>query len=375
MKKIFLCVLTLAMLLEMTFSIQVCAKTINPTDTQLKQMVKKMPLTEKIGQMYIAPSPAEPAKTQAAVSSYHLGGIVLFGNDFQSQNVEQFKEKLASFQTSAKIPLFIATDQEGGEVSRLSTDPQLTQNRVFPAPQEIYNKKGLAGTITEATEAAKILHSLGINWNFAPVADVSNDPQSFIYARTLGQNYQTTAKYISKVVPAIQRQHVVASLKHFPGYGAAADTHTGFGSTDRSLKDFQKNDFLPFKSGIKSKADTVLIAHIVMQRIDDQLPASLSPKVHRLLRKKLNFKGVIITDDLGMGAITKYSQEHHVIPDVLAVKAGNDALLSNNYEQGIPAIEQAVYKGDIKEKQINDSVYKLLKLKRKIGLLQNYQFN
>lgn len=93
------------------------------------------------------------------------------------------------------------------------------------------------------------------------------------------------------------------------------------------------------------------------------------------MRKKLNFKGVIITDDLGMGAITKYSQEHHVIPDVLAVKAGNDALLSNNYEQGIPAIEQAVYKGDIKEKQINDSVYKLLKLKRKIGLLQNYQFN
>ncbi|WP_311407063.1 glycoside hydrolase family 3 N-terminal domain-containing protein [Liquorilactobacillus uvarum] len=374
MKKKIFYALFFGILLVLFSSEQVTyAQKVKPTNNQLHQAVKKMSLAEKIGQMYISPSPADVSKTNNDISKYHLGGLVLFGNDFKNQNATQLKQKLTSFQSSAKIPLFIATDQEGGTVSRLSTDPQLTNGRYFPSPQETYNQQGLAGTIAEASKTAKIMHNLGINWNFAPVADVSNDPKSFIYPRTLGQNYQTTATYISKVVPAIQKQHVVASLKHFPGYGSAADTHTGFASTDRSLADFQKNDFLPFEAGIKKNVSTVLVAHVVMKSVDSQLPASLSPKVHQLLRKKLKFKGVIITDDLGMGAITKYSQEHKVTPDVLAVKAGNDALLSNNYVQGIPAIEQAVRTGSIKEKQINASVYRILKIKRNLGLLKIQQ--
>ncbi|WP_057875772.1 glycoside hydrolase family 3 N-terminal domain-containing protein [Liquorilactobacillus aquaticus] len=376
MKKKFLSVLVFGLLLVLFSPNQIVhAKTTKPTNNQLHRVIKKMSLAEKIGQMYVSPSPVDISQAKSDISRYHLGGIVLFGNDFKNQNAAQLKEKISTLQGSAKLPLFIATDQEGGDVSRLSTDPQLTNGRSFPSPQVVYKEKGLAGTVTEASETAKIMYALGINWNFAPVADVSSDSKSFIYSRTLGQNYQTTASYISKVIPAIQKQHVITSLKHFPGYGSAADTHIGFASTDRSLENFQKNDFLPFEAGIKKNAATVLVAHVIMKSIDSQMPASLSPAVHQLLRKKLKFKGMIITDDLGMGAITKYSQEHHVTPDVLAVQAGNDALLSNNYAQGIPAIEQAVHTGKIKEKQINSSIYRILKVKRKFGLLKIQQLN
>ena len=107
--------------------------------------------------------------------------------------------------------------------------------------------------VKEYSSVAKVLRSLGINWNFAPVADVSDDPNSFIYNRTLGQNYKLTAQYVSKVVPAIQKQQVAATLKHFPGYGSSGDTHTGFASDERSAAEVKKNDFLPFKAGIRAK--------------------------------------------------------------------------------------------------------------------------
>lgn len=167
----------------------------------------------------------------------------------------------------------------------------------------------MTGVVKEYSNVAKTLRNLGINWNFAPVADVSGDPNSFIYDRTLGQNYQLTAQYVSKVVPAIQKQQVAATLKHFPGYGSSGDTHTGFASDERSAAEVKKNDFLPFKSGIKAKADSVLVGHVVVNNFDASKPASVSKPVHEILRKELKFKGVIITDDMGMGALTNFAQK------------------------------------------------------------------
>ena len=335
---------------------------------QLSKRIDHMSLQDKIAQMYFVPSDGNQNDVLNAIQQYHVGGVVLFGADFQNQTPDQFKAKLAGWQKASQIPLFIGTDQEGGTVSRLSDNPQLTNNRQFPSPQALNNN--MQAEVNEARNVAGILHNLGINWNFAPVADVSNNPQSFIYPRTFGKDYQQTATYISKVVPAIQSQKVVATLKHFPGYGTAGDTHTGFASTNKSLADFQNQDFLPFIAGIKSHADAVLVSHIVINQVDNHYPASLSPQVHKILRDQLHFKGVIITDDLGMGAITQFAQDNHVNADVLAVEAGNDMLLSKNYQTGIPAIEQAVKNHQISEKQINQSVYRILKLKEKIGLIK-----
>lgn len=342
-----------------------------PTTTnadQLLQQVRHMSLKDKIAQMYFVPSDGNSNDITTAITHYHVGGIILFGKDFRNQTPQQFKDKLKGWQKESSLPLFIGTDQEGGTVSRLSANPQLTNNRQFPAPQALNNN--LSSEVAEARKVASILHQLGINWNFAPVADVTNNPQSFIYPRTYGKNYHQTANYIAQVIPAIQGQNVAATLKHFPGYGTAGDTHTGLASSDKTLADLQSQDLLPFIAGIKCHVDAILVSHIIINQIDQKNPSSLSLQIHRILRNQLGFKGVIITDDLGMGAITQFAQSNHVNADVLAVQAGNDMLLSKNYTTGIPAIEQAVQNHQISEKQINQSVIRILKLKRKLGLIK-----
>lgn len=349
------------------------SKTTPLSNHQLKTAITHMTLQQKIGQMYVSRVQTTPKDTVATLTKYQLGAIILFGPDFENQTKPQFKQRITGYQKAVQIPLLVSTDQEGGDVSRLSSNAKLTHQRSFPSPQTTYQKDGLQATIKEAKQTAKILHGLGINWNFAPVADVTDDPNSFIYARTLGTTFSKTASYIKKVVPAIQHQQVATSLKHFPGYGSAADTHTGFASTTRSLADFEANDFLTFKAGIQSGADSILVSHIVMTAVDPDLPASLSPKVHQLLRKQLKFNGVIVTDDLAMGAITKYAQQHHVSPDLLAVEAGNDMIMSDHYKTGIPAIAQAVQSGQISEHQINQSVYRILTMKNKLHLLSKNQ--
>lgn len=340
-----------------------------PTNRQLKKAIKKMPLAQKVAQMYIIPTQGSLQNTLGIIQKYQPGGIILFGNDFKGQTKANLVSTLKSYKVNSNLSLLIGTDQEGGTVSRLSADPALTSKRNFPSPQQLYRAGGLQAVKREAGSVAKLLHSLQINLNFAPVADVSANKSSFIYERTLGLNYQATAKCIAAEVKAIQKRHVAASVKHFPGYGSAGDTHTGFASTDKSLKDFEKNDFLPFKAGIKAGTKTVLVSHIFINSVDPQYPASLSPKIHRILRKKLHFKRVIITDDLSMGAITKFAAAKNVSPDLLAVEAGNDMLLSNNFEQGIPTIVHAVKSKQVPVKQINQSVLRILKLKRSLDLL------
>lgn len=348
------------------------AKKVKPTNKQLKTEIKQMTVDEKIGQMYVMSSVGDIQQARNTIKKYRLGGIALFGSDFENKTRSQFKQEIAALQKSAQIPLLIGTDQEGGEVSRLSSGPKLTNNRNFPAMQEVYRKNGMKGIVKETKETAKILRGLGVNWNFAPVTDVTQDQGSFIYKRTLGQDYQTTGKYVRKVVKSTQKQKVATTLKHFPGYGATGDTHTGIAQSNRSLQDFQHNDFVPFKAGIKKGADSVMVSHIIVTAMDPQLPASLSPKVHHILRKELKFKRVIVSDDLSMGAIEDYSKEHNMNPDVAAVKAGNDILLSNNYEGGIPAIKLAVQNKEISSKQIDKSVLRILKMKRSLGLLKEH---
>lgn len=277
---------------------------------------------------------------------------------------------MRDYQKISNHGLLIVTDQEGGTVSRIDTNLKISQ-RKYPSPQEIYNASGLDGIKKEDREVVHILHQNGINMNFAPVADVAKDKNSFIYDRTLGQDYATTAKYIPVAVRNIQSHKVASCLKHFPGYGDAADTHTGFAQISKPLSKYEKEDLLPFKAGIKTGADRIMISHIVIKDIDNKLPASLSPAVHKLLRRTLKYQGLMITDDLQMCAITQYAKLHHTNADVLALKAGNDMLLGGNYQTGIPAIKRAIIKhGSINQKQINNSVRRILKLKEKLGILK-----
>lgn len=134
----------------------------------------------------MSPSSGDATKMTNDIKKYDLGGIVLFGEDFNNQNADSMKQKDRNFQNASKYGLFISNDQEGGTVSRLSTSPELTNGRNFPSPQEVYKQSGITGVVKGYSSVAKTLRSLGINWNFIPVADVSDDLNIFIYDRTLG---------------------------------------------------------------------------------------------------------------------------------------------------------------------------------------------
>ena len=158
-------------------------------------------------------------------------------------------------------------------------------------------------------------------------------------------------------------------LKHFPGYGNNVDTHTGIAIDTRPLETFLEEDFLPFSGGLAAGGDTaaVLVSHNIVKSMDDQLPASLSPAVHDILRRELKFNGVVMTDDLAMDAVAAYAEGGSSA--VMAIAAGNDIVLTTDYPTQIPKVIAAVQSGAISEDQINDACLRVLRWKQALGMI------
>lgn len=355
------------------------------TEEQIDDYINNASLEQKVGQMYVSRTPQGYGQAENDVSKYNLGGLIVYDADMKGETQQEFKDKMARYQESAQTPLLIGVDQEGGLVSRLTHSGLVSQNGdQFAFPRKQYQDaeakekgSGMTAVTTYAQQTASLLRSLGINWNYAPDADYSDDSNSFIYQRGFGgvmgpQSYEGEADYIKNVIPAWQHDNLIAAtLKHFPGYGDAADTHTGFATRDDSLDFIKTHDMVPFVAGIKAGADSVMVTHVIYSKIDPVYPASLSPIINKLLRDT-GFDGVIVTDALEMGAITQFAKEHGNLPvDVLAVEAGNDMIMTTDYATGIPEIVAAVKSGNIKESQINASVRRILNLKNKLGLLSS----
>uniref|UniRef100_UPI003AB5A111 glycoside hydrolase family 3 N-terminal domain-containing protein n=1 Tax=Dysosmobacter sp. TaxID=2591382 RepID=UPI003AB5A111 len=307
------------------------------------------------------------------------GGYVLFGRDFQDAagawlTREQFTAAVQSYQDAAAadtgIPLLIGSDEEGGTVTRASRNPNLFE-KPFSSPQKLAAQATEHGSIfsEDAWEKNSRLLTLGINVNLAPVADVSTDPADFIYDRTLGQDAQATAAYAAEVVTAMKDCGIGSVLKHFPGYGSNADTHTGIALDQRSLETFRQSDFLPFAAGIEAGEGTtaVLVSHNIMAAVDPDLPASLSPAVHDLLREELGFTGVAMTDDLAMDAVAAYAQDGAVA--VMALEAGNDLIITTDYRTQIPKVLEAVENGTLSMDTIDTACRRVLTWKQALGLL------
>lgn len=333
---------------------------------ELDEMIANMTLEEKVGQMFMPRAPLENA--QEMVSKYHLGGYILFARDFEGKTKEEVINNIASYQNASEIPMLIGVDEEGGTVNRISKFKEF-RDTPFASPQEIYKSSGFLGIEEDTITKAEFLKSFGINVNFAPVADVSTNPDDYIYARSFGENANLTSKYVETVVIAMKESNIASVLKHFPGYGNNVDTHKGMSIDNRSYETFLESDFLPFISGIKSGADIILVSHNIVNSMDPDNPASLSKKVHEILRDDLGFTGVIITDDLHMDAIKDYIGNTESA--VKAILAGNDLICTTDFETQIPAVIEAVKAGTISEEQINESVYKILKLKSNLSLLDN----
>lgn len=323
-----------------------------------------MSVEEKVGQMFIARCPQSDAAQKAA--DYHLGGYILFGRDFQGKTKEQVISDIQSYQDAASVSLFIGVDEEGGTVNRVSLNPNL-RAAPFWSPQELYASGGFSLIRSDTLEKCRLLHSLGINVNFAPVCDVSQNPADFIYARSFGRDANQTAEYIRNVTQVMSSEGMGAVLKHFPGYGNNADTHTGIAYDNRPYETFLNSDFLPFKAGIDNGAGIVLVSHNVVTCMDGEYPASLSSRVHEILRSELGFSGVIVTDDLAMDGIRDFVSDDRAA--VLAVQAGNDLLCCTDFETQIPTVINAVMNGEISEQRIDESVMRILMLKISLGII------
>ena len=341
---------------------------------RVREILDGMTTEEKVGQLFFVRCPA--ADVEAKIAEYHLGGVLLFTRDYQDANgdwltKEDFVAKLQGYQAAAAddtgISLFIGSDEEGGAVTRASRNPYL-----FPAksqsPQALYASGGIGAILNDAMEKNFLLRELGVNVNFAPVADVSTDPNDFIYDRTLGQDAAATADYVSRVVSAMGDAGVDSVLKHFPGYGNNADTHTGVAVDERPYETFETVDFLPFAAGIDAGAPFVLASHNVVTCMDPELPASLSPAVHEILRGELGFEGVILTDDLAMDAVRAYTNDGSVA--VLALLAGNDMIVTTDFETQIPQVLAAVEDGTISGELLDAAAARVLKAKLELGLLE-----
>ena len=334
------------------------------SDPILKQ-IEAMTIEEKVGQLFLARYPGEIAVSDS--QTYHIGGYLLFGADFENETADSLLNKIQALQSDKEIPMFIGADEEGGTVTRISWNPNLVASP-FQSPQAIYQANGWKGIAADTVQKAEILTSYGIQLGLFPVADVATDPNAFIYERTIGQDAKGTSTFVEIVVNSLKETQVASTLKHFPGYGNNLDSHIEIVRDERPIEELRQNDFLPFQAGIKAGVDSILVSHNIVTSIDPDVPASISPKINQVLRDELGFNGVVMTDDMDMVGLADFiSQE---AAGLAALKAGNDLVLSSSYASQIPTVIEAVKSGEYSEDALDASVMRILKLKERLGMIE-----
>lgn len=348
--------------------------------TKLKDVRKEenlvfteMSLEEKVGQMIFAgiTGTSISKETKQLVSGDKVGGIIFFKDNLQ--NVNQAITLINSIKAESnhnKIPLLLGVDQEGGRVSRL---PKLTS---LPTNREIGEQNNETLSYRIGNLLGQELKAFGLNINFAPVLDVnSNAKNPVIGDRSFGNNADIVSKLGIRTMQGIQSQNVISVVKHFPGHGdTGVDSHLELPVIQKSIEDLNALELIPFKNAIADSADVIMIAHILLPKIDPIFPSSLSHEIITgILREQLRFNGVVITDDMTMNAIKGNYEIGQAT--VEAVKAGNDMVLIaheyRNVKRAIEAIVQAVNTGELTEDRINASVNRVLSLKEKYKVSNN----
>lgn len=329
------------------------------------EKIAAMTIEEKVGQLFLARYPGETGVSDS--QTYHLGGYLLFGADFENETAESLENKIQALQAEKDIPMFIGADEEGGTVTRISRNSNLVSSP-FQSPQALYQINGWEEIATDTKQKAEILSHYGIQLGLFPVADVATDPNAFIYDRTIGQDARGTSTFVETVVTSLKGSKVASTLKHFPGYGNNLDSHIEIVRDDRPIEELRQNDFQPFQAGIQAGVDSILVSHNIVTSIDPSVPASISPKVIQVLREELGFKGVVMTDDMDMVGLSAFTSQEEA--GLAALKAGNDLVLSSSYASQIPTVIQAVENGEYSETELDTSVERILRLKQKLGMIE-----
>lgn len=343
----------------------------DPVVDPIQLQVEAMTLDEKIGQMVLA-GVDEQQVTEASrelMMSYHIGGFILFARNMDDveQTASYINELKRVNDEEGGIPLFINVDQEGGRVNRL---PGLRQ---LPSALQIGATEQTALSYAVGQLLGEQLHAFGFNMNNAPVLDIFSNPSNRVIGdRAYGTSAEVVQMHGPQVMAGMQSVDIIPVVKHFPGHGdTEVDSHVDIPVVHKSSDELMAFEWLPFIDAIEQGADVVMSSHIVMTELDPQYPASLSyTMMTTVLRDMLQFDGVIMTDDMTMGAITK----HYDIGEaaVIAVNAGNDIVMVAHDVQSVMAVlaalKQAVEVGTIEESVIDESVYRILQLKESYRL-------
>lgn len=343
----------------------------------IQEQIDNMSLDEKIGQLVISgvDSTSIDSTIENLIQKKYISGVILFNRNISNaQQLLNLTNSIKNINKSNNIPLFISVDEEGGIVSRLP-------NEFIKLPKNSYIGKINSSTFSYEVgkSIGKELSSLGYNMDFAPVMDINSNPKNpVIGSRSFGNNKEIVTKLGIETMKGLQSENIISVIKHFPGHGdTSVDSHIGLPIVNNDLTRLNNLELVPFKSAIKNGADVVMVSHILLPKIDSEYPASLSSKITTdLLRKELNFDGVIITDDMTMGAIT----ENYDIGDasVKSLLAGSDIILVchdyNNVTKVLKSIKTAIKNNTLSEQRINQSLYRILSLKQKYKL-NNTQIN
>ena len=366
---------------------EVVSTDIPPVEDGIDSILQQMTIREKIGQLFIIRADSlDISQTSEQVNDsseagvialsevmadmireYPVGGIVMFGKNIVDS--EQLTSFVESLQSTSNIPLFMAIDEEGGLVARLAN------HSAFDLPK--YASAAAVGASEDSSDALAMgtaigayLDEYGFNMDFAPVADVNTNPTNpVIGSRAFSSNAVVAAEMAKAMAEGLKQQNIIPVFKHFPGHGdTAEDSHSGIAISYKTKDEMASCEWIPYES--LTDGDCVMIGHIATPNITGDLtPATMSDEIiNDILRQQLGFDGVVITDSLAMGAITNEYNSGQAAIEV--IKAGCDILLGpEDFREAFEAVIDAVENGVISEERINESVYRILLLKEKYGLL------
>lgn len=347
-----------------------------------RDILKNMTTEEKVGQLFMVNlellDDSEgnyyehlklTKKMKKNLGKYPVGGVILFSRNIST--TEQTTKLIKKLQKNSKVPLFVAVDEEGGDVARIANNDNMRTTK-FPTMEEVGATADKEYAYNMGATIGKEIKELGFNLDFAPVADVrTNELNTEIGNRSFGDDPDLVADMVVEVVKGLQDQGVSSTLKHFPGHGdASADSHEGAVDVENDINRLRQVELVPFKAGIKAGADLIMVSHISVSKLTGTTePASLSSLVMKdMLRTEMRFDGIIITDAMDMKAITDYCDPGEAA--VTSILSGADiCLMPEDLPIAYEAVLKAVEDGVISEKRLEESVTRILELKIKRGII------
>lgn len=295
------------------------------------------------------------------IKNEKLGGIILFSHNFEDP--AQLAELVNSIQKNRdEYPLFIAVDQEGGRVMRFKK--HFTQ---FPAMLDIANLDSPKIVFEVHQIMAKELAACGINLSFSPCCDILTNPENQVIGdRAYGTNAEAVEKFISAAIRGLQTSGLLSCAKHFPGHGSTfKDSHFDLPLVKTTIDELKNRELIPFIKASKSRVEFMMMAHLLVDSLDDKLPTSLSPKAYEFLRHETKFTKIVVTDDMEMKAISdKYTIEESVI---MALAAGTDMLIyryMDDAKRALVSIREAIKKKVLKREEILEKLARVEKCKK-----------